>query len=370
MHVDTAMSTGPNSFVTIGSADNFVIKVFVGKAGKLICRSISFLSRRSHTNHLLVARTMSASSQVRRILPHQIEENGSVSFDIFIQKLQAVEVLPTHGRFVFSYQDKDGDIVSVSSTPELIDAMEQFTEQGTLKLVQQVNQENTEVSSNVADANSEHQIAEQSVIDTVSEIFGDDQTHYGDTVVGKSSKKVLHHIVDSFKDHITSAFCPLLRKDKNDQLIATYTIDGEKVKSKYFAIDKVYLDLDNNLNSLRVSQKAAELMVCALTNTSTPPVKTTFRGGSWQDEFLHCSISVVGMDRTPMVFLQHVDTPHGPRVSLVSKGTLSSWRNHGKLCRMSGIFTATVTHTNLGWSISLTLVGVRAYSLHDKELLL
>lgn len=176
-------------------------------------------------------------------LRNLLDESGALSLDALLELFKEAMSFSEEDSFQFYYEDSDGDKVVVSTTRELSDAITSFRNNDSLKLVavQSTGQEN----QGSRWGGPTRLITDSAVTKRLLSIMRArelDPVLYKNNLVDESNKVVLTHLVDDFKDHISASFAPpVVSADR--KLWYTYTVNGRQERSRYLAVDGIYLDL-------------------------------------------------------------------------------------------------------------------------------
>jgi hypothetical protein len=91
-------------------------------------------------------------------------------------------------------------------------------------------------------------ITNPNVLNSYASIMDDTKLEarlYRGNIVDASCQAVIKHLVEDWKDHINDTYCPHVSISSPD-IYFQYCINGTYERTKYFAIDGIYLDLLNS----------------------------------------------------------------------------------------------------------------------------
>jgi hypothetical protein len=212
---------------------------------------------------------------------------------------------------------------------------------------------------------------------------------YRGNIVDASHEAVIKHLVEDWKEHVTESFCPKINADYTFQ----YGINGTWEKTKYFAIDGIYLDLLTPINIGNSHGRTVDDgRVCIVFPTQLlnklnghfmhlyPQIEkiaascehlrgngcfsaTRFEHLSVNSRFCVVSARVCKLNPASLTFVHtHVDQ-NGCVLSATHEnvGLLTSPDLEPHVYKICGFFTA----SRGKHSTELNLVGVRAFSIHD-----
>jgi hypothetical protein len=271
---------------------------------------------------------------------------------VFLEKLHQRFITSSLGLEAvgFIHSDPDGTRVEISSSPELVDAISQFSEAGVLKL-----EARTMVTATATTSSPEQTgipIADSTICSQMSRIIDDISLEYNDAIVGSSTKLVLEHIVDNFQDHVTPDFCPSLYGDNDDcYVLARYQINGEEVSSPLLAVDGIYLDM-TCIGSILMPKRIAYVLNSNFKGLTACFTKRSDGLLCGHVEINHCSPpSFVRVKR------------RGEQLFIKNEGSLilnaNYWRKRPKnVFKITGIFIISQGYPN--WKLK----GIRVFSEH------
>lgn len=352
-----SLSTDSDSFIEVSSNMNFIIKVVLGSSEN-------------------------GSPETRRFRLREIvdDESETVSLENLVELLRKATGTTEGWAPQLSYEDSEGDDVAVTTTREFLDAVAQFPNAGTLKLVatNPCGQEGIKGSL----GRSLKLITDSSVTDRLRAIMNTrdlDPVEYKDNLVDGGNKAVLTHLVDDFESHISASWAPpFVRQPTSDGrpvYHCNYTILGKVESSKYFAIDGLYLDLTKPCEDSLV-EILFPRQVFAKFSTSVTSMTTGTQGHDWTVTTDELQLVTVKMDsENPPSFIslqEHFDDENRCTGAMVAKdeGLLADVvdsGDHGHLYKITGIFTDNwcLQSNGADWKAQLTLVGLRAFATHD-----
>lgn len=270
------------------------------------------------------------------------------------------------------YQDLDMDSIIISCTRELMDAIAQFEDQGSLKLVATVADPRDSPTlfgaplSIISDKNAASKMG--AFLDEPPP-SADNLVEYNGSLVSKDTATVLRHIVDEFKDHVTADFSPFQQTRICDHasIVASYQIEGDLLRSGFFAIDGIYLNLAQDVDESTVAIYMPKDIHSKFTD-QLPNVQFQYHGpksGTHLDlQKVHAKIDQV----TPPIFYsvsrdtagRIVSTPNGSIKDLMKRPE----QRH--LYKITGFFKGKVRLRSCSrFVVELTLVGLRSFAVHD-----
>ena len=200
-------------------------------------------------------------------------KNGKISYAKLMEECQSRTSLG-HTGVEFTYQDTDGDLCVITSTEDLMEAIQQFHEtKGFLKLVASVSSGTKQGGIRTPGAAPDSGVeipafrfpqtaSESGVISNGSVASRMLRALYGPND-GESSvcddgpedleeadpEIIRSHLLEDFQDHVnldrTPAFFTGPTKDNSsdEPVFAMYTINEKACKSRFFAMDDIYVDL-------------------------------------------------------------------------------------------------------------------------------
>jgi hypothetical protein len=275
------------------------------------------------------------------------------------------------------YRDLDFDKLVISNTKELHYAITQFADHGSLKIHIEVVSANAKGSK---PGKHPEVISDKATTKRILEIMKETPVQnpflvkYKGNLVSDATKTVLSHIVDEFKDHVTSSYHPDFGQvlKKNDlQLIASYEIDGALHQSEYFAVDSIFLvDLTDFTDSKTVN-------ICIPEGVFRQLCEALGQEISFNAKYSNHGLHTIGVnireDNPPEFkwFYEKLDQEGNPtgEVLIKSEGILTDLRKKREkqhLYKFTGFFTGKVMCSFGIYYYDLTLVGLRAFSIHDE----
>jgi hypothetical protein len=390
-----SLSTDSDSFVEVRDNLNFTVKVVLnsasdapgeyGASSTKRRRTCSFYfpeySVLCHSRRFPIT-AATAATETRRFRLRQLVDDKSetISLKRLVQLLKEAYGAAKDWAPTFFYADSDGDEIAVTTTCELLDAVSQFADASTLKLVVKTPTIGSQMDGSLT------LITDVSATERILHLMSErtlDPVPYKNNLIDASNKAILTHLMDEFKDHFTATYSPSLYhvNEGNNSYRACfqYNISGEKVRSKYLAIDGVYLDLTKKsivdgfvavLFPRPIFNKWKALILC---NTSTQfhpqdCVATT------ETEELQLVKVLVDKGNPPAFVSFQEQLDKGGRatgaVAAKNEGLLTDImesENYGHLYKVTGVFTVQKTfgHNTQKHDLRLTLIGLRVFSTHD-----